>query len=53
LNIFTDADISKLYGEPVTWQCYEDVVNAIADDDPVKSHHLTSDDLERFTNDGI
>jgi hypothetical protein len=36
----------------VTWQCYEDVVNAIADDDPVGSH-LTSDDLAQLNNDGI
>jgi hypothetical protein len=52
-NIFTEADISKLYGKPVTWQCYEDIVKNIADDDSIKIHHLTSDDLERFYGDGI
>jgi hypothetical protein len=31
--IFTEADIGKLYGKPVTWDHYNDVVNAIADDD--------------------
>jgi hypothetical protein len=52
-NIFNEMDISKLYGEPVTWQCFEDIVNNIADDDPIEIHHLTSDDLERFYGDGI
>jgi hypothetical protein len=52
-NIFNEADISKLYDKPVTWQCYEDIVNNIADDDPIEIHHLTSDDLERFYGDGI
>jgi hypothetical protein len=52
-NIFNETDISKLYGKPVTCQCYEDIVNKIADDDPIKIHHLTSDDLERFYGDGI
>jgi hypothetical protein len=52
-NIFNEVDISKLYIEPVTWHCYEDIVNNIADDDPIEIHHLTSDDLESFYGDGI
>ena len=31
--IFTEVDISKLFSKPVTWQCYNEVVNAIADVD--------------------
>ncbi len=46
--IFSETDISKLYGKPVTWDHYNDIVNAIYDDDgnPVE-HPISSDDLAR------
>jgi hypothetical protein len=51
--IFTEADISKLYGESVTWKCYDDIVNKLADEDRIEIHHLTSDEVDRFYGDGI
>ena len=52
--IFSEADINKLYGEPVTWDHYKEVGNAIYDDDgnPVE-HPISSDDLARLHDDGI
>ena len=52
--IFGEADISKLHGEPVTWDHYNEVVNGIYNDDgdPVK-HLISSDDLARLHDDGI
>ncbi len=52
--IFSEADIGKLYGKPVTWDHYNDVVNAICNDngDPVE-HPISSDDLARLHDDGI
>jgi hypothetical protein len=53
-QIFTKADIGKLYAEPVTWSEFDAaVLSIIADKDPYLGITLTNDESVKLNEDGI
>ncbi len=53
-NLFTEADLSKLYGKPVVWDEFNDAVNKVSmAQDDVPGCPLTTDEAFNLRHDGI
>ncbi len=46
-------DVGELYGSPVSWDCFDEVVSHVAYDDPVYGYAFDADEVARLDLDGI
>jgi hypothetical protein len=52
--LFTEANLCKLYGEPVTWDGFNDAINQVcASEDEFLGCPLTDDEVVKLNHDGI
>jgi hypothetical protein len=52
-QIFDNVDVGELYGSPVSWDCFDEVVSYVAYDDPVYGYALDADEVVWLDLDGI
>jgi hypothetical protein len=52
-EIFDNVDVGELYGSPVSWDCFDEVISHVAYDNPVYGYAFDAGEVARFDSDGI
>jgi hypothetical protein len=52
-QIFDNVDVGELYGSPVSWGCFDEVVSHVANEDPVYVYAFDADEVAWLDLDGI
>jgi hypothetical protein len=49
---FDNVDVGELYGSPVSWDCFDEVVSHVAYEDPVYGYAFDADEVAWLDLDG-